>query len=270
MPVVSAFLFPASPLPYLVPDNPVWSPFAAAMKKAGEILEQSNPDVLLVYSNGWFAVLDQLWQTRKHLAGNHVDENWHEYGVLPFDITTDQDYANACIASANQQGIKSKPVDYDEFPIDTGTIVASHFLNPNGKRPFVITSNNLYHGPQETLKIAQTAVSEGEKLGRRIAVVGIGGLSGAFFRHTIDITEDKIADPAADEWNQKLLATIADGSGAAVIDLLPAYAENAKGDMGMKHLYFVLGALGNSYAKADVLHYGPLYGTGGAVISFAP
>ena len=270
MPVVSAFLLPASPLPYLNRANPPWGAAAEAMEKTGELLDQSNPDTLLVYSTGWFAVLDQLWQTRDHLSGTHVDENWHEYGALEFDIYSDQEFALACVDEANARGIKSKPVDYDSFPIDTGTIVATKFLNKTKNRPLVIASNNLYHGPDETANIAHLAVEVGNRLNRRMAVVAIGGLSGAFFRDNIDIIQDKIADPEDDDWNRRLLDAIEKANAGELQAMLPDYAKAAKADMGMKHLTFLLAALGGTYSAADVLHYGPIYGAGTAVIAFTP
>jgi 2-aminophenol/2-amino-5-chlorophenol 1,6-dioxygenase alpha subunit len=269
MPIVSAFILPSSPLPMVHEANPAWGAFAEAMREAGKLLEASQPDTILLYSTAWIAVLDQLWQTRERSTGLHVDENWHEYGDLPFDIRTDIELATACVDAVTAAGIRSRPVDYDAFPIDTGTIVASNFLDPSHCLPFVLTSNNLYHSPAETALIAQTAVAQADNLRRRIAVVGCGGLSGAFFRHEINIEDDHIQNPQADEWNKKLLGTLGKGA-QETLNLLPDYAALAKADMGMKHLHFVLGAMNNRYQSASVLHYGPLYGAGGAVIHFAP
>ena len=67
-------------------DNPGWGALADAMEAAGERLRASKPDAILLYSTQWLAVLDELWQTRERSTGIHVDENWHEYGDLPFDI----------------------------------------------------------------------------------------------------------------------------------------------------------------------------------------
>ena len=95
MTVVSAFLIPGSPLPFVQRDNPPWGTIADALEVAGKALSASQADVIIVYSTQWIAVLDQLWQTKPHLKDIHVDENWHEYGELPFDIRIDTDLANA-------------------------------------------------------------------------------------------------------------------------------------------------------------------------------
>jgi 2-aminophenol/2-amino-5-chlorophenol 1,6-dioxygenase subunit alpha len=123
MSVVSAFLIPGSPLPYVQRDNPPWGAMAEAMEKTGQALAASKPDVIAIYSTQWIAVLDQLWQVRPNPTGLHVDENWHEYGELPFDMRTDTELAEASIGATDSYGIRSKGVDYDAFPVDTGTIV---------------------------------------------------------------------------------------------------------------------------------------------------
>lgn len=268
MTVVSAFLVPGSPLPFVHAENPPWGKLAQAMQSAGKSLAASAPDTIIVYSTQWIAVLDQLWQTRPHLQGVHVDENWHEYGDLPFAIDIDTELAQAAVAATNQAGIKSKGVNYDEFPIDTGTIVAANFLNPGNRIPLVITANNVYHDWQRTGEIGRIAVEQAAQLHRKVAVVVVGGLSGSCFRHTIDIGGDHIATDGDDAWNRKILQLMERGDVAALLAACPQYAAEAKVDMGFKHLAFLLGALGGKFSAATVHGYGPLYGTGGAVVEF--
>ena len=52
------------------------------------------------------------------------DDNWHEDDDLPFDLTADTELAEACVVATHAGGIKAEGVDYDKFPVDTGTIVA--------------------------------------------------------------------------------------------------------------------------------------------------
>ena len=268
MTVVSAFLVPGSPLPCMQPGNPPWGDLAQAMRAAGKSLAASIPDTIIVYSTQWIAVLDQLWQTRPHLEGVHVDENWHEYGNLSFAIDIDTELAELAVAATSAAGIKAKGVNYDQFPIDTGTIVATTFLNPGSQIPLVITANNVYHDWQRTEAIGRIAVEQATRLYRKVAIVVVGGLSGTFFRHGIDIASDHIATEADDVWNRKVLRLMEQGDVAALLSACPQYAAEAKVDMGFKHLAFLLGAIGGRFVSATVHGYGPLYGTGGAVVEF--
>ncbi|MEM7466176.1 MAG: tRNA U-34 5-methylaminomethyl-2-thiouridine biosynthesis protein [Pseudomonadota bacterium] len=268
MTVVSAFLLPGSPLPEVQRDNPPWGALADAMDIAGGALARSNPDTIAIYSTQWIAVLDQLWQTRAHVSGVHVDENWHEFGDLAFDMHTDVNLTQAIIESTQAVGIRSKGVDYDAFPVDTGTIVASNFLNPHGDYPTVVTSNNVYHDWAMTEALGACVREQAAKLGRRVAVVGVGGLSGSIYRHVIDIADDKIANPEEDTWNRKILSLMETGDVDALKGDAGDYAAQARVDMGFKHMAFLLGAMNGSFDSAEVHAYGPLYGSGGAVVEF--
>ena len=243
---------------------------AAWPADGNNILAQYDAETIVVYSTQWIAVLDQLWQTRPRLHGVHVDENWHEYGDLPFDIRIDTALADAGIEGTQRIGIKAKGVNYDQFPVDTGTIIAANFLNASGKRPFVITANNVYHDWSMTMNLGKVAVEAARKIGRRVAVAGVGGLSGSFFRHGIEIGSDHIATPGEDEWNRRMLALMEKGDVKSLHKLCPDYAAEAKVDMGFKHFAFLLGAMDGRFRGATVHGYEPLYGTGGAVVEFRP
>lgn len=266
MAIVSAFLMPGSPLPFLQPGNPPWGALAAGAEKAAEALRASKPDVLLIYSTQWIAVLDQLWQTRPHSTGLHVDENWYEYGDLTMNIRADVDLAKACIGAAGAAGIRSKAVDYDQFPIDSGTIVANGFLNPDASIPAVIAANNLYHDFAGTEQLGRIAAEQATLQGKRAAVIAVGGLSASYFDHEIDIAEDRIVDDATDAANRALLDAMNKGADA-LRNALPAFNSAASGDMGMKHLGWLLGATGG-FSGATVHSYGPTYGAGAAVVEF--
>jgi len=87
--VVGAFIVPGSALPYLVRSNPPWSPLLQGYETVRKAIDDLAPDAIAIYSTQWLAVLDQLWQSRARVAGTHVDENWHEYGDMAFDIAID-------------------------------------------------------------------------------------------------------------------------------------------------------------------------------------
>ncbi len=266
--VVAAFLVPGSPLPMLAPDNPHWRSLAEGYGKARAALVAARPDVIVLYSTQWFAVLDQLWQGRPRILGQHVDENWHELGAMRYDLRIDVSLAKACVAAANEAGIKSKLIDYEGFPIDTGTIVAMHFLNPDKDLPVLIAANNLYHDWATTRRLAEIACEQAIAQGKRIALVGVGGLSGTLFREEIDLATDRIASASDDAWNRALLRLMTEARIEELAAEVPQFVREAKGEMGMKHLAWILGGAGDRIVGAVVHAYGPAYGAGAAVIEF--
>ena len=266
--VVAAFLVPGHPLPLLRADNPPWIDLIEGLEAAGKALRAARPDVILVYSSQWVAVLDQLWQTRRRLRGVHVDENWHAYGDLEYDIDVDVVFAEACSAACGPIGVRAKGVNYDGFPIDSGTIVACSALNPNGKLPLAIAANNIYHDWDTAFRLGEMAASQALVLGRRVAVVGVGGLSTSTFRREIDIADDHIAGSEDDRWNRRMLELLERWETAAIRAHVESAADTVKIDNGFKHLAFVMGAIGEICHGARVHAYGPTYGAGAAVVQF--
>ncbi len=264
--VVAAFLVPGHPLPLLRPDNPPWAGLADGLAAARKALAAARPDVILVYSSQWIAVLDQLWQTRPRLRGVHVDENWHAEGDLEYDIDVDVAYAEACSAACKAIGVRARTVDYDGFPIDGGTIAACSALNPDGGLPLAVAANNIYHDWETTLRLGEMAASQALTLGRRVAVVGVGGLSASAFRREIDIADDRLAGSGDDRWNRRMLALLARWETAAIEAHIDGAAGAVRLDNGLKHLAFVMGAAGAACHGARIHAYGPVYGTGAAVV----
>ena len=267
MTIVSAFLVPGSPLPHLRSDVAGWNKFKLAMEEVGRGLRASKPDVVLVYSTQWFAVLDEIWLTRRRSEDVHVDENWHEFGELAYDIYSDVGLAQTCIDSCKAAGINARGADYESFPIDTGTIVACNALSiGTADLPVVVASNNLYDDAGATEKIASLAVACMSEKGKRIAVVGVGGLSGSVFTTDMDPAQDHIVNETEELWNRKILSLMEEGNVQVLRDVLKTYAKEAKVEMGFKHFNWLLGALGGRFKGAVIHHYGPIYGSGAAVV----
>ena len=140
-------------------------------------------------------------------------------------------------------GITAKGVDYDGFPIDAGTIVACAILDPGKRYRPVIAANNLYHDYETTRRLGAMAVREAARMGRRVAVVRLGGLSGSTFTREIDIADDHIASPADDKWSRRVLELMTAGDGQAIREPADYSAGGARVDMGFKHFAWLAGAI---------------------------
>lgn len=266
--IVSAFLVPGNPLPWLNQNNPPWRPIVDGFASARTALLSSKPDVIIIYASQWYAVMDQLWQTRSHLAGTHVDENWYEYGDLPYDIRVDTAVAEAMVEGCRAIGISAKAVNYSQFPIDSGTISANGFLNSEPQIPLVIAANNLYHDQKTTAQLGEMAAKRAVAMGKRVAIVAIGGLSGAVHRSNINIAEDTVSDPVHDAANLRMLKLIKACDIAGINEYIKEFQTEAQVDNEFKQFAWIQGALGGKWDGAKILGYGPIYGSGNAVIQF--
>ena len=95
-----------------------------------------------------------------------------------------------------------------------------------------------------------------------------GRLSHSLFREPLALEADRLHSASDDDWNRRLLALMEAGDAQGLRDMLPDFARQARADMGMKHLHWVLGALGDALPAATVHAYEPLYGSGAAVVEF--
>jgi 2-aminophenol/2-amino-5-chlorophenol 1,6-dioxygenase alpha subunit len=263
-----AYLVPG--LPHLVSNLPVesWETLRRGMHQAGERVKASAPDVLVLYSTQWISVLGHSFQTNPNPKGLHVDENWYELGDFPFDLQVDAALSAHAAEIASSLGLATKTVNYQGFPLDTGTLVVLRFLNSDSAIPVSIVSCNIYAGQGDSLTLGRAMRQAIEESGKRAVVVACTALSARFFTEEIDPRADRISRAEDDVWNRRILDLIAHGKNAEVLTLSSAYAQAAVADMGFKAFAWLMGVLNTPATAGNVLAYGPLWGTGAAVVEY--
>jgi 2-aminophenol/2-amino-5-chlorophenol 1,6-dioxygenase alpha subunit len=263
-----AYIVPG--LPHLVSSQSVesWEMLRRGLKQAGEHIETLQPDVIVLYSTQWISVLGHSFQTNPHPKGLHVDENWYELGDLPFDLRVDEALGTRAAAIASSLGLATKTVNYEGFPLDTGTLVALRFLDPTSAIPVALVSCNIYAGQEDSLKLGRVMRQAIEESGKRAVAVACTGLSGRFFTEEIDPRTDHISRAEDDTWNLRILDLIAQGGNAEVLTLSSEFAQAAVADMGFKAFAWLMGVLDTPATAGSVLAYGPIWGTGAAVVEY--
>jgi 2-aminophenol/2-amino-5-chlorophenol 1,6-dioxygenase subunit alpha len=265
--IEKAYLVPG--LPHLVFGDSGWAPLKEAYAKAGEQVKALKPDVLVVYSAQWISVLGHSFQADPNPKGLHVDENWYDMGEFPFSFKTDVDLTNKAEEMARGKGLATKLVNYQGFPIDTGTLVALKYFNPDNSIPVMIVSSNIYCGQEDSKKLGEAVGEAIKQSGKRAVLINCSSLSHRFFTTDINPAEDKIAKPEDDQWNLKVLDLMKQGKNGEVFDLGPEYAKAANPEMAFKGFYWMMGAMGTPSTPAEVLAYGPVWGTGAAVVQYS-
>lgn len=261
-----AFIVPGHP--HLAFENTDWQELKNAYKKAGEHVKAANPDVLVVYSAQWMSVLGHSFQADPNPKGYHVDENWYELGDFPFNFKVDVDLANAAEANAKKAGLATKLVNYEGFPIDTGTLVMMKYLNPENKIPVVIVSSNVYAGQEDSETLGKAVAEAVQASGKKAVFVLINTLSNRYITEQISPEQDCFSSKADDEWNQKFIGWLKEGQNKQAVQKTGEYAQGVNPEMGLKGFYWLMAALDCPETKATVLGYGPVWGTGAAVIEY--
>jgi 2-aminophenol/2-amino-5-chlorophenol 1,6-dioxygenase alpha subunit len=265
--VIGAALVPGLPH-LLVPErSPAWASAAKAMLSAKETIEVLAPDVLVIFSSQWLSVLGTSVQAHPNPKGLHVDENWHDLVDLPFNFQTDAALASAVAESIEALGFPARTVAYDDFPIDTGTIVALQTLNSHRKCPVVVVSSWVYADAAKAEAIGSAVRKAIEQSGKRAFVIASTLLSARFFSDEIDPLTDHISDPGDDAWNRNILSALETGDFAKLREVHQS-AGSVVTDMQFNVFYSLAGVLAGD-CPGRIRHYGPLWGTGAAVVEFS-
>jgi 2-aminophenol/2-amino-5-chlorophenol 1,6-dioxygenase alpha subunit len=97
--------------------------------------------------------------------------------------------------------------------------------------------------------------------------VAVSGLSSGLIQRWIEPAEDRFEDPGHDAWNRRVLELLTAGRTEEVLALRERYAREAQADSQFRALAFLAGS-GVCDRPARVLEYGPVWGTGAAVITW--
>ncbi|MCB0418178.1 MAG: hypothetical protein H6617_08780 [Bdellovibrionaceae bacterium] len=242
-----------------------WKRIAGGMETLGTHLKEFRPDVLVLYSSQWLSVLGTSFQVQQRPKGVHVDENWHEWGDLEFDFPVDAELGKFFASALKVNGLPSKTVDFEGFPIDTGTIVANRFLNPEGKIPLSIVSSWVYADAEKSRQIGRLVREECSRRGVRAAYVACSLLSAHYTPKEIKPAEDCVS-ASDDEWNQKFLNTLESGDLSSFN--VGEYAKAVGADMQLNAFHWLSGVLEERETRAQIHAYGPIWGAGAAVLEF--
>jgi 2-aminophenol/2-amino-5-chlorophenol 1,6-dioxygenase alpha subunit len=266
-----AALVPGMPHLHASEPAPSWAQLAAATRDVGHALRAQRPDALVVLSTQWFTVLGHQLQMDPRPAGTRVDENWYayDYGTLRYDLPVDVELAERWAQEIESDGFQARRTRYDGFPIDTGVVTALPLLDPDRRLPLVQVSCNLYASPDDLTAICAAAMRAAGSLGRRVAVVAVSGLSSALTQRWIEPHEDRVEQPGHERWDRRMLDLLAAGRLADALALREEYAREAEVDSQFRALAFLAGA-GGLDGPADVPAYGPIWGTGAAVLHWPP
>jgi 2-aminophenol/2-amino-5-chlorophenol 1,6-dioxygenase alpha subunit len=265
--VVAAALVPGMPQLLAAEPAPSWAELAAATREVGDRLRRLDVQAVLLLSTQWFTVLGHQVQCDARLRGTRTDENWYryDYGHLTHDLAVDVELAHAWADAIDAAGMQARRTRYEGFPVDTGTVTASKLLDPTGAGRWAIVSCNLYADPSAMGEVARAGVRAAGD--RRVAVVAVSGLSSGLIPRWITPAEDAFENAEHDRWNRKVLDAVR--AGTVTAELGEEYSRAAQVDSQFRAHAFLAGS-GAAGGPGEVLAYGPVWGTGAAVVWWGP
>ncbi|MGZ7039716.1 MAG: Rid family hydrolase [Thermoanaerobaculia bacterium] len=268
----SAYIVPGQPHILLAPDrNTGWRSLRNHYEQLGKQIANSGAELMLVYSTQWFSVIGHLMQTAPAPKWVLVDQNWYEFGEIPYEFRVDSEFGNRYCAVAKRYGLQASTVNYHGFPIDTGTVVALKLLNPDNAIPASIVSCNIYAEREETRLLGRAAREAIDAYGKKTVVVVVTNLSNRYEVAEIDPAHDRISSMKDDEWNRKILEMLGEGRLEDVAQVAREFGREANADMGFKAIWWLAALCGeNNLYDGKVWDYQPVWGTGNALVELTP
>lgn len=267
-----AYIVPGQPHPLLAPErNSGWQSVRDTYEAVGKQVAQSGAELLLIYSTQWFSVIGHLFQVDPRPKWTLVDQNWYEFGEIPYEFRIDPEFGKLYARLCKEHGMQAATVAYHGFPIDTGTVVALKLLNPDNAIPASVVSCNIYAEREETRALGFAARAAIEAYGKKTIVVCVTNLSNRYEVADIDPAHDRISSQKDDEWNRKILEMLGEGRLEDVAQVARDFGREANADMGFKAIWW-LGAVMGEHNKYDgkVWDYQPVWGTGNAIVELTP
>ncbi len=274
--VLKSYVVPGLPHLLLCPEKkPQWQRLNDAFKKVKEEIKDLGPDLILIYSSYWFSILGHQFQANANPKWTLVDEEWHELGSIPYEMIIDTSFALENKACAQKRGLHARAIDYEGFPIDTGSVVASKLLNPDNKFKTAIVSSNVYSDRAETVVLAKSSLDTLKKQGKKTVVVLVSSLSNRYLEEPLDFTKpERIHSQKDEEWNLEFLKFLSQGRLEDASQLSRQFHKEArvtKKVVAFKPYWWLSTMMGETNTlKGEVMAYEPIHGTGAAVVSFTP
>lgn len=270
--ITKIYIAAGQPHFYLAADrNAQWAELKRAYERVGREIEQSGAELLLLYSTQWFSVIGHLFQTDANPKWTLVDQNWYEYGEIPYDFRIDPKFGELYCDLAKKAGMQAATVNYHGFPVDPGTVVALKLLNPNNAIPASVVSCNIYAERDETRLLGRIGRKAVDAYGKKTIIVCVTNLSNRYHTQSIDPAKDFVSSAKDDEWNRKILEILGEGRLQDVGEVARDFAREANADMNFKAIWWLSALTGENNEYDGKVHgYAPVWGTGAALVELTP
>ena len=272
--VIKSLIVPAHPHPVLCPEkNEGWQRIRDAYDDARKQIEDSDADLIIIYSTLWPSVIGHQIQADPNPEWVMVDADFHDLGSIHYSLKIDTKFAEAWNKANIARGLESRTVSYHGFPVDVGSVVALELLNPDNRIPAVICSTNVYSNRAETTVLAKSCLDVVKAQGKKAVAVSVMSLSNRMFTEPIKPHEDRIHSLKDDEWNRKILEFLEEGRLEDVGQLSRTIHDQirVKKVVAFKPMWWLSAMNGNrNDLTGNILAYEPIHGAGAAVVVLDP
>lgn len=218
-----------------------------------EVLDELKPDTIVIFDSHWFTIVEFCISAHSRRSGIYTsDELPRGMRQLRYDLKGNPDLSVAMTEKANDNGIRTTPIDDPWLPIHYPTVNLSHYLDRGEE--WISVSHAYTADTEDFLKVGQGIGRAIEESDRRAVLIASGSMSHRFWPFSqIPLHEASdpvhISTPEAREADLERLAWFSDGNHAAVIDTMPEFLRHLP-EARFGHYLMMAGACGGRSWKA--------------------
>jgi aromatic ring-opening dioxygenase LigB subunit len=232
----------------------------AAMEKLGRRFDAARPEATAVltphnvHAEGHFAVV-----VAATLAGTLAE--WEAPEVV-LSCPSDRDLAHACVEALRDAGLPAIGVSYGAndaaaatAPLDWGALIPLWFMGGRVEPqvPAVVVSPARDRSLEEHVRAGEALAAAAAASGKRVALV-----ASADHGHAHDPDGPYGYDPAAAEYDARVVELVREDRLAELLDLDPGFVDRAKADSWWQ-LVMLYGALGDAWRGEFLSYEAPTY-----------
>lgn len=250
--------------------------FAGLHQLRTDKLDAVNPDTIVVLDTHWYTTIEHIVTSHDRRGGSYTSEELPRgMNGMVYDFAGDRELAETWAALAeNRDDTWITAIDDVWLPIHYPTVNLLQFLQ--GDQAWVSAGICQTGELEDFLLFGELLADAVAKTDRRVVVLASGGLSHRFwplrqFRdHEAADPEIHIRTPEARDADRKVLAWMAQGDHASIIDFVPEYRQHAP-EGKFAHYLIMAAAMGGRDCTAKGTQFGEyesVSGTGQAHVWF--
>jgi 3,4-dihydroxyphenylacetate 2,3-dioxygenase len=219
----------------------------AALKEIGRRARERGADTYLVFDTHWLSNFGfHLNANVRHKGVYTSHEAPHLIQNLTYDLPGNPELAALIAKEAANCGVAVHAHQVPTLPLEYGTIVPMHYMNPDGSHKVVSAAAPLFASVDENRRFGEATVAAIERSNSNVAVLASGSMSHKLVNN--ELVGDSQWDVVSSEFNRQMdfrvLQLWEQRQYDVFVRLLPEYCTKCSGEALMADTVMLFGALG--------------------------
>lgn len=256
--IVFAGVLPSSPAPHLFRDVPAWTGLRSAYAALADRMAGSGADALVVLSTDRAPPPGR--HPVPHVQGRVSDPDFATVGDIAYDLDIDLPLVDAL----GRAGLRCHAPDHaDSF---MAARAAAAIAEGRLRRLPVVVVDVSGLSAADAARVGETIAGAAAATGRRLALLGLTGLSASAVRPDLNAEPAGIASAEHDAANRQILGWLQSGDAGAIEHAAPGLAGAVRMEADGVVLAALVGALGGRWKGSEILSYSAIFGAGATVV----